>query len=116
MNILILGANGFLGRNLVNLLSENHKVYALVRNSKNCYFRLNHNVSVIEHNLSDLTLPKLPDDIDVIFYLAQSRRFREFPDGVDDMMAVNIYAPVSLAKWAISNKVKTFAYASSGGV
>lgn len=116
MNILITGANGLLGRNLVEMLSTEHQIYAIVRTRKNIYFKCNHNITIIETDLNNLDLTVLPENIDAIYYLAQSNRFREFPDGTEDMLAINIAIPLKIANWAIKNKIKTFVYASSGGV
>lgn len=116
MNILVTGANGLLGRYLVELLCKEHKVFAIVKNKEQLTFTLNENISVIEMNLVNIDLGVLPTNIDVIYYLAQSNRFREFPDGVDDMLSINVEAPNILAKWAVQSGVKKFIYASSGGV
>jgi nucleoside-diphosphate-sugar epimerase len=116
MNVLITGANGLLGRNLVNNLSKKHKVYAVIRDKEKINFELNKNINLIELNLYDIDLTSLPEDIDVIYYLAQSNRFREFPDGAKDMFEVNINAPLKLCEWGRNNDVNQFIYASSGGV
>ena len=116
MKILVVGGNGLLGRNLVELLSLEHDVFATVRNKSEIKFALKDNVTVLEVDLSKLDTGLLPDDIDAVFYLAQSNRFREFPEGCQDMMAVNVVAPNILAEWAVKNGVDKFVYASSGGV
>lgn len=116
MNILITGANGLLGRNLVEMLSAEHQIYAVVRTRENTCFKCNQNITIIETDLNNLDLTVLPENIDAIYYLAQSNRFREFPDGTEDMLAINIATPLKIANWAIKNNIKTFVYASSGGV
>ncbi len=114
MNILIFGANGLLGQNLVKRLSENHYVYAAVRNNNKIINT--ENINTIEIDLANIDETALPKGIDAIYYLAQSNRFREFPDGTMDMLDINIYAPAKLANWAQKNGVKKFIYTSSGGV
>jgi nucleoside-diphosphate-sugar epimerase len=116
MNILVTGANGLLGRYLVELLSKKHKVFAIVKNIEKLNFEINENITVLEMDLSIINLEVLPKHIEAIYYLAQSNRFREFPDGVDDMLSINVLAPNILAKWAVKTGVKKFIYASSGGV
>lgn len=116
MNILIVGANGLLGRYLVGLFSKEHKVHAVVRNKNKLNFELNENISIVEIDLTTIDLEAIPKDIEAIYYLAQSNKFRDFPDGSDDVLSVNITAPNILAKWAVNNGVKKFIYASSGGV
>ena len=73
-------------------------------------------VNVVEIDLANFNVDILPKSIDVIFYLAQSNRFREFPDGSNDMLDINICAPNKIIQWAVKNGVKKFIYASSGGV
>ena len=115
-NILIVGANGLLGRNLVDILSQTHTVFALVKKKNKIQFKLNKNIRVLEINLSNINNKKLPKKIDVIYYLAQSNKRKNFPEGADDMIAINIVAPNTLAKWGIKIGVKKFIYVSSGGV
>ena len=115
-NILIAGANGLLGKSLVEILSQKNNVFAIVRSKKKLNFKLNKNISVIEMNLCKINTKILPKKIDAIYYLAQSNQYKKFPKGIDDVILINIFAPNILAKWAIKNKVKKFIYASSGGV
>ena len=116
MRVLIIGANGLLARNLVNLLSSNNQVFALIKHDREAKFKVSENVSVIYQNINKLDLDKFPENVDVVYYLAQSNRFREFPDGVKDMMEINVNSPLKIVEWARTNKVKKFIYASSGGV
>jgi UDP-glucose 4-epimerase len=116
MNILVTGANGLLGRYLVELLSKQHKVFALVKKKNKLNFKLNKNISVLEIDLSYIDTKILPKKIDTIYNLAQSNRFNDFPQGADDMVSINILAANILAKWGVKNGVKKFIYASSGGV
>lgn len=116
MNILITGANGLLGVNLVNILSNEHIVYAVVKNKRKINFHVNSNVKIIEIDLLDFNEDRLPSDIDAIYYLAQSNKFRDFPDSYDDIFSINISTVLKFSDWARNNKVKKFFYASSGGV
>ncbi len=118
MNILITGANGLLGKNLVAKLSieHEHNVYALVKDKKNLLFPLNQKIKILEIDLSNFDVNLLPKDIDVIYYLAQSNKFREFPEGSSDIFNINIFAPFKIIEWAKKNGTKIFVYASSGGV
>lgn len=113
MNILIVGASGLLGRYLVDILKDIANLSAVVKNKINFEGT---KVNVVEVDLANFDVDVLPRSVDVIFYLAQSNRFREFPDGSNDMLDVNIYAPNKIIQWAVKNGVKKFIYASSGGV
>lgn len=114
MNILVTGANGLLGKALLNILRLEHKIYAIV--GKNSILEEKKNLSVLEMDLADLDVNELPKNIDVIYYLAQSNHFREFPDKALDMLSVNVYTPLKLALWAKQRGIKKFIYTSSGGV
>jgi nucleoside-diphosphate-sugar epimerase len=116
MNILIIGANGLLGRNLVNILSKKERVFALVRNKNILNFEINENVEVIEMDLLNVDVSKLPNNIDSVYYLAQSKKFREFPERSEDVLMVNVVAPHKIVRWSIERGVKQFIYASTGGV
>lgn len=116
MKILVVGANGLLGRYLVQALSLNHTVYAIVKDVKNINFILNDQINIIEVDLTKLDENLLPKEIDAIYYVAQSNQFREFPNGAQDMLDINVDAPLQLAKFGVQIGVKYFIYASSGGV
>ena len=67
----------------------------------------------------DLASPlsdELPDRIDAVFHLAQSRRYREFPDGAVDVMEINTMATTRLLDYCRRAGGETFVYASSGAV
>lgn len=115
MKILIAGANGLLGKKLVEGLSQENEVYAITR-PDSTFNMVGKNIKVLEIDLSTLQEKDLPKNIDVIYYLAQSRRFREFPEGTQDMLNINILAPIKFVEWAVKNNVRKFVYTSSGGV
>ncbi|WP_165602635.1 NAD-dependent epimerase/dehydratase family protein [Candidatus Terasakiella magnetica] len=113
--ICITGADGLLGRQLVRQLCIDHKVWAVSRQKEDNFFP-NRATKV----LTDLSKPnwtsKLPEEIDTFFYLAQSRRFRDFPEGALDMFSVNLNALAECLDWSVQNGVKQFVYTSSGGI
>lgn len=76
MNILLTGANGYIGSHLlVKLVEQGHQVYCLVRNSTNLLFPKNFEkqIHIIEANLLDpQSLEKIPNEIDAAYYLVHS--------------------------------------------
>lgn len=117
MKWLITGANGFIGRNLLHhLLSkkEGSEFIVLQRSAP----EIKHpRIQFIKGDLNGDFLPALQDiEADGILYLAQSSRFREFPQGASDMFKVNTQAPARLADWAATKGVLQFVYASTGSV
>ena len=112
-NILLTGATGLVGTHLLPLLAERARVLCLGRH-KGPDLK---NVRWIETDLSDdLPVRELPSQVDAVVYLAQSRRFRNFPEDASDIFAVNTKTPFLLANWAQKSQVRTFIYASTGGV
>ena len=99
---IVTGAGGLLGSYLVPLLSSDAEVTACGRD-----------------NL-DLSRPldtgSLPDKIDSVFYLAQSNRFREFPEAAADVFQVNTAQPLAMLDYARRAGASHFIYASTGGV
>jgi len=115
LKILITGASGFVGANLIERLSRKHVVYGLVRNKRD--FHCHTSVNVIEADLHNKDFVKsLPPDINVVVHLAQSPRYREFPDGAEDMIAINLHSTFMLLEWARKSKVQKFIFTSTANV
>lgn len=112
--ILITGATGLLGQSLVRALSGSNQLFAAIHPEKS--YSLPEGVNLVRLDLSAPDLSVLPESVDTVIYLAQSHRFREFPDGAPDMMQVNVVTPVLLAEWALRAGATQFVYASTGGV
>jgi nucleoside-diphosphate-sugar epimerase len=104
LRVLVTGATGFVGRHLLPVLAGRHEVIALARRP----------VEGFETVVADLTAElALPDRVDAVVHLAQSRRYREWPDGAADVYAVNVHATFRLLERAGAAR---FVYASTGGV
>lgn len=116
MKVLIVGASGLLGRCLAGLLREGHEVFALDRDAGTFHGREHPRARFIQADLSVFDPSGLPPGVDAVYYLAQSRRFREFPAGAMDMFEINVHAPLRIAEWAADSGVARFHYASTGGV
>ena len=59
---------------------------------------------------------QLPESMDVIVHLAQSLAYRSFPDGMRDMMAVNVQGTFELLEYARASGCQQFVYAATGSV
>lgn len=112
-DILVTGATGLLGSNLITALRGSHDVVAIARQPPG----RSADVRWVTH---DLRRPVLPDDlpsrIDVVIHLAQSRDFREFPSRALDTFAVNVASTALLADWACAAGARQLVVASTGGV
>ena len=115
MNILVTGAGGFLGGQVVRRLMAEHDIFGLVR--KEGALPAHPRVHPV---VQDLTAPldrnRLPGSLDAILHLAQSRNFRRFPDQAQDIFQVNTESTQRLLDYGRQARIKTFVLASSGGV
>lgn len=110
---IVTGATGLVGRHLLPRLSQTHDVLAIAREAGPA-------LPQVEWLVADLAAPgwerALPARYDATMHLAQSRRFREFPAGAGDVLAVNVGAVARLAEHAVSAGVTHFVHLSTGGV
>jgi UDP-glucose 4-epimerase len=112
--ILITGAKGFMGSHLISRLQDRYKLFALGRHLTQ---KREPPVQWIEQDLAQtLDRSRLPDRLDAVIHLAQSRHYREFPEQAKDIFDVNIHATFQLLEYARQTGVKCFIFASSGGV
>ncbi|MEW6096968.1 MAG: NAD(P)-dependent oxidoreductase [bacterium] len=115
MKILITGATGFIGSNLVKFLSEGNNLYCLTRSEIN--LPEGNNVKWIRQDLSDdLSYSRLPKNLDVIIHLAQSRHYKEFPKEVFDIFDINVRSTLTLLEYGRKVGIKKIILASSGGI
>lgn len=115
MNILVTGATGFIGSWLVRRLMADHEVFCLTRNGD--ALPRHARVHAVPQDLaSPLDPARLPGSVDAIMHLAQSRQFRKFPDQALDIFRVNTDSTLQLLEYGRRAKIKTFVFASSGGV
>ena len=114
VRILITGADGLLGRRMCQQFALDHEVTAVVhRKVKNPVSGINY----VSHDLStSLDFSKFPESVEVVFHLAQSSYFRDFPAGAKDTFSVNVSSTVDLLEYARQAEVKKFFLASTGGV
>jgi nucleoside-diphosphate-sugar epimerase len=74
-------------------------------------------VRFVRGDLAGSRLPEeLPDRIDGVVHLAQSMRYREFPDGAEDVFLVNVQSTFRLLDYARRAGASSFVLASTGGL
>lgn len=114
-SILVTGANGLLGRHLLEQATRAYEVHALVRQIPTDPLP-----GVRYHivNLSsDWDIGVLPHGgIEGIVHLAQSPYFRDVPEKSIDVFNVNVASTAKLLDYAWRTGVRRFVYASSGGI
>jgi UDP-glucose 4-epimerase len=114
MRILVTGANGHLGLRAIEKLRIDNEVIAVVRTIPRTAKR-NVNYHAIDLS-SDWSAKVLPDRIDAVIHLAQSRHFREFPQQALEIFQVNLASTAKLLDYALRAGAKRFVLASTGGL
>lgn len=118
MNALVMGAAGFIGRNLgTRLQGEGHGVIGMDLGSTLESARAT-GALPFDTLDCDVRSEELPDvgSLDAVFYLAQSPHYREFPAGTADLFLVNVVGALRSARAAAAAGARFFCYASSGNV
>jgi UDP-glucose 4-epimerase len=97
MSVLVTGVSGFIGRHLRidGAVAPSHAELDLAR---------------------PLDVSALPERVDAVVHLAQSARYRDFPDGAGDVVAINVAATAALADYARRAGARRFVLCSTGGV
>ena len=113
-NILIIGANGYLGSNLLKYLSKDNEnnlsILLNKNNNKIRNFKNFKNIKVYyDEDTSILGYDTILNKIDIIFYLASIKGKSDY----DSIYSENITKPVKLAILADKNKVGKIIYISS---
>jgi nucleoside-diphosphate-sugar epimerase len=116
MTFVVTGAAGLLGKALLPVLAQRGEVVALHRPEAEPPVVGADGVHWVAQDLTQPLSTELPDRVDGVFHLAQSRRFREFPAGAPDVMEVNTMATTRLLDYCHRAGGRTFVFASSGAV
>ena len=112
--ILITGANGLLASRLVQTLTEKYEVHALLHKEPQeriagiTYYLINFS--------GDWSISQLPKKMHAILHLAQSSRYKEFPEQAMDIFKVNTDSTAKLLDYASKVGVAKFIYFSTGGI
>jgi UDP-glucose 4-epimerase len=115
VRILVTGATGFIGRYALAELGGRHDLVALTRSAPPT--EASELADWIEIDLAQpLDARRLPGRVDAIVHLAQSGRYKDFPDGAQDVYAVGLQSTFSLLEWGRQVGAATFLLASTGGV
>jgi len=115
LNLLITGGTGFIGRQVIINLLPRHRIFALYREKP-----ISESFKDVEWIQQNLFYPieekNLPEKIDAIIHLAQSKYYRDFPERGKEIFKVNIESTLSLLEIGRKRGIKKFIYASSGGI
>lgn len=115
MRTLVTGADGFIGRHLVNSLVENG--YELVCATRRPRVPDSNQISVVSGDLladpKSMLASNALSEVDVIFHLAAAVPNRAQPMPGSHYMRANAEATLSLLEWAGQRGVRRFFYMSS---
>jgi UDP-glucose 4-epimerase len=111
MRILLTGATGLIGREVVRLAPDGWELVAAARAEV---------PGVARTVLADLTQPGfadgLPGGLDAIVHLAQAREYRNFPECAPGVIAVNVDATAQLLQHGARSGAGQFLLASTATV
>jgi nucleoside-diphosphate-sugar epimerase len=110
--ILVTGATGLLGFELIQKLSKNFEVFKLVQSYNNS---LGEN-QIVHNFLNEFDSSLFPRKLDYIFHLAQYRNFKNFPQNSSEIFKVNTISTLNLINYGMDCGIKKFIYTSTGGL
>jgi nucleoside-diphosphate-sugar epimerase len=114
MRILVTGATGLIGRHLIERLAPRHELVCISRSDPPAEIATA--ADWIRVDLAEpIDVAELPGSVEGIVHLAQSDRYREFPEGADDLFAVNVRSTMELLEYGRRIEARAFVLASTGG-
>jgi len=122
-NILIVGATGFIGTSLIDLLVKNeyNRVFAIGR-KKNSFIESVEvkckNLQFIELDLTNLSeVIKIPSKIDILYYLVSGTHPAKSWDSPEDELNLNILPLINFMRLIVNSSVNLdkLVFLSSGG-
>ena len=120
MNILVMGAGGFLGTNLVNKLSQNNNDYIRVFDREGVAFdnisNINSNVTVMYGDFCTMeSFEHIVEDIDVVYHLVSTTNPSLSNKDMIKELENNVIPTLRLLKSCVKKNVKKIVFLSSGG-
>jgi len=107
MRVAVVGAAGFIGIHLRRSFEADGIQCTAVSSTTGCF---DATTGVLAK------LPRSSEPLEAVVYLSQSPYYREVPQQVAHLWAVNVVSALKTAEWARHAGARRFVYASSGNV
>lgn len=108
MNILVTGATGYIGSNIVREMSIKHNLYILVRPKSKVENFPTSKVFIFNDNISLLSSFLNENKIDGVIHLASSVIVEHKPEQIKDLILSNIYLGTAILEACVNTKVRWF--------
>lgn len=110
--VLITGATGLIGQEVLSLLVNEYECWVVGRHAVD-----NEKIHFIEQDIGNaFALYKFPEQVDYIIHLAQSDGHNDLQNNREEIFCVNVYGMMQLLDYGVKAKIKKFLFASSGGI
>lgn len=108
MRILVTGATGFVGRNLIKAMVSEHEIHILVRPTTDFGFLGIKHAFVFKDNISDLGAYMKVHRIDGVIHLASLYIAEHKPEQIKDLVLSNVYLGTALLEACKMANIKWF--------
>lgn len=113
MNILITGSSGFIGRNIVKRLKNDHEIFTIDKHETNDKFSKQHFVC----DLSDLScLSRIDSNIDVVYHFGSASSIISYKGNEAKLADSEIQQFVNILKFSKMKHVKRFIFPSTASL
>lgn len=108
MNILITGATGFIGKNLIKSLEQEYNIFLLIRETTDLTSASNYNYFCFKDNIDELSNYIKKNNITGVVHLASLYVAQHKSDQVKDIILSNVYLGTAIIEASIQAGVDWF--------
>lgn len=108
MNILITGATGFIGKNLIDQLIPEHNLFVIVKESSELNFRESVQTFLFENNIYELSQWIKSNNIDGVIHLASLFIAQHKTEDIRPLIDSNVYFGTALLEALTGSSIKWF--------
>lgn len=108
MNILVTGATGYIGSNIVKKMSIEHNIHILIRPKSNVGGFPSDKVFIFDDNILELSKFINDNKIEGIIHLASLVVIEHKPEQIKDLILSNIYLGTAILEACVNTNVKWF--------